>query len=499
MKTSVLFTLSLLLTIMLFSTQARADDPMVVGKAALAKGDFIGAISAFREAIDKNSKNVEAFVLLGTALIKADSVDQAVAVLVQGKDLDTSNAQFYALLGDAYAKQKIYPAAVDMYQRATQMDGKNISVYLKLGESARKARKYPDAVAAFDHALLLDSMNVVALAGSGNIYMRAKHFATAVPLFERLYSVQKDSINVEVNLAKAYFETRNYQKFIPVGEDISNKDASQTEIQQMLAEAYSKTGQTDLTREKYSKLKVESLSIDDLLRYAKALKAEDSIAHALEIFERAYEKDSTRCDIPYDYGTTFMRAKRYAEAVAMFERKITCDTSSGYRFASNLNAAGCLMQLKQFTSAKEHARKSIEYRPDNVYAYRTLAEAYAQLDASEDEIAAYKKLIDLVNAESENGDVTKYNDAVGEAYKMIGIRYLIDKKYAEAADYLKKAVPFEPRNCQLLMWTGQAYQNSNRKEDAKKYYCKLIETCPKSKEAEDAQKYLDILGLKCGE
>jgi len=498
-KTSVIVALFFLVAVTVFSSLARADDPMVVGKAALAKGDYIAAISAFREAIDKNSKNVEAFVLLGSALLKADSVDQAVAVLVQGKDLDTSNAQFYALLGDAYAKQKIYPAAVDMYQRATQMDGKNIDLYLKLGDNARKSRKYPDAVAAFEKALQIDSMNVTALAGAGNIYMRAKRFANAAQLYDRLYKVQKDSINVEVNLAKCLFETRNYQQFIPIGEDISGKDASQTEIQQMLAEAYSKTGQTDLTREKYSKLKVESLSIDDLLRYAKALKAEDSIAHALEVFDRAYQKDSTRCDIPYDYGTTYMRAKKYADAVAMFEKKIACDTSSGYRFASNLNAAGCLMQLKEFTAAKEHALKSLEYRPDNVYAYRTLAQACAQLEASEEEIAAYKKLIDLVNNESENADVTKYNDAVGEAYKMIGIRYLIDKKYAEAADYLKKAVPYDPKNCQLLMWTGQAYQNSNRKEDAKKYYCKLIETCPKTKEAEDAQKYLDLLGLKCGE
>ena len=70
-----------------------------------------------------------------------------------------------------------------------------------------------------------------------------------------------------------------------------------------------------------------------------------------------------------------MKVKEYAKAVQMFEKKIACDTTAGYRFASHLNAAMSLMQLKQFKEAKEHVVKSIESRPDNVQAWQVLAQA----------------------------------------------------------------------------------------------------------------------------
>ncbi len=505
MKTLVAFLCSLTF----ITTTAFADDPIVAGKAALEKGDFLTAISKFRDAVDKNKKNPEAYILLGTALVKADSLDQAVQTLVQARELDTANASVYALLGDVYSKQKIYRAAMDQYKKASDIDTKNKDIFLKLLDVSKRSRQYNEAVDAGLHALSLDSTNVTALSEVGNIYMRAKKYQNAAPIYASLVRLQPDNMNYQINYVKALDETRNCEKLIPFAEAIVKKDAAQTEIQTILAKCYNATGQNDKVVLAYESLPIDGLAVNDMIRYAKALKSQEKYDKALEVFQKALAKDSARCDIPYDLGTTFMKVKKFPDAVRMFEKKIACDTSSGYQFASHLNSAMSLMQLKNFREAKGHIEKSIEYRPDNVTAWKTLAQDLAQMDIPEEEINAYKKVIELATAGNENGDPTKYNPDLEEAYRMIGVRYLLDatkakegetnRKYAASLEYLEKALQINPRDCQMLLWAGQASQNSNNKEKAKRYYCRLIKACPDSKQADDAKKFLEILGMKCEE
>jgi tetratricopeptide (TPR) repeat protein len=255
----------------------------------------------------------------------------------------------------------------------------------------------------------------------------------------------------------------------------------------------------------------DSLSENDLVKYGQALKRMGLFDKAADMLVRAFHRDSTRCDVPYDLGSLYLfRLKRYSDAVNMFDKKIACDTAAGYQFASHLNSAMAYMQLKKFREAKSHVLACLGFKSDNVQAWQTLAQVNGQLDDIDSEIVAYKKVIELAMAAEANGEEGKYAKQQGEATKMIGIRYLIaatkDKeqksnkpKYQLAFDWLKKALPFYPKDCELLLYTGEAAQNSNLKDDAKKYYCKVIDACPKSKQADDAGKYLTALGVKCGE
>ena len=66
-------------------------------------------------------------------------------------------------------------------------------------------------------------------------------------------------------------------------------------------------------------------------------------------------------------------------------------------------------------------------------------------------------------------------------------------KYAAAAEYLKKAVQLNAKDCEAVLWAAQAFQNSNNKDEAKRYYHKVLDGgCPK--QAEDARKWLKVLG-----
>ncbi|OLD66826.1 MAG: hypothetical protein AUI33_10585 [Ignavibacteria bacterium 13_1_40CM_2_61_4] len=310
---------------------------------------------------------------------------------------------------------------------------------------------------------------------------------------------------IQIRYALSLYGTGNCDRFIPVAEKVTKVDPSQTDLVTMLADCYNKLGRLDEAIKAYRNVNLETISVDKLITLAKAYKAKSIFDTAAIVYQLALKKDSTRCDIPYEFGTIYMQLHRWNDAVRMFDRKITCDTSSGYQFASHYNAAVSLLQLKDYNGASAHIKKSISYKPEYVQAWVTLAETYGLLGQTADEISTYKKVIELGNAGNANEEEGKYNKQLTEAYRMIGVRLLIDAtkdknvetnkaKYKEAADYLKKAVQLNPKDCEALLWAAHAYQNSNNKDDAKKYYQKVLDNCPKSKQADDATKGLKTLG-----
>ncbi len=485
---------------------ADEDDQLKAGREAIQKGDYQAAIIALREAVKNDKKNPQGYILLGTALLRADSTDAAIAALVQARELDSANANIYMLLGDVYTKQRIAAAAIDQYKKVTEFDPKNIEAFFKMAEGYRKARQYNEAADNYRKVLALDSVHVAALREVTTIYLRAKQWANAAPLFERLTSLRPDSLRYQIQYVKALSESNQFDKMIPVAEEILKKDPAQLDVRTRLIEAYTKTKQPDKVTQLTAGVNPDSLSVDALIDAAKSFRQTEQWEKAIEYYLRAMKKDSSKLDLPYELGTTYMKVKKYEEAIEMFEKKIACDTSAGYRFASHLNEAMSLMQLKKFAEAKDHIKKSIELRPDNVQAWLTLAEDVGQMDQIADEIAAYKKVIELANADTSDSP-KKYSNALGEAYRMIGIRYLIEatkidvaqekerkEKFVLSLKYLEQALLYNPKDCSVLLWVAQANQNINKKDEAKKYYHKVCDTCPKSKECEDAKKGLKGLG-----
>ena len=499
----------LIVLVCVISTRSFADDPMKVGKSALDRHDYIAAINAFRDATQDDKNNSEAFYYLGFAYFKADSADQAVAPLVQGRELAPDSAKFYDLLGDVYMKQHIVAGAVEQYRKATTLDSMKAGIYLKLAEALRKNRQYTDAVKNYISVIRLDSMNLVALTQLGNIYVRAKQWDNALPIYIRLEKQEPDSLNILTTYVTVLSKNEFWKDIVPVAEKVLARDPSNTQVQAILGEAYAKTGEAGAAIDRYRRLNLDSLRIDDLVILARAYKSVEKLDTTEMLYQRVLRKDSTRCDIYYDLGTNYMKMKKYANAVKAFEKKMACDTSTGYQYASSLNAAMSLMQLKDFAKAKEYIRKALQIKPDNVQAWTTMAQCNLQLATPsdiEEAITDYKKVLDLVADDPEG----KYSDILKETYRTVGVEYLIlatkekgdqaKKLYITSLEYLKKAVTFDPKNCQLLLWTGQAAQNCNNKDEAKKYYCKVLSQCAKtSKEAKDAQNGLDVLGVNCNE
>ena len=154
-----------------------------MGKAAFERGDYLAAISALKDAVQDEKQNLEAYLLLSKAYLKADSVEQASVTLFQAREIAPSSPAIYELLGDVYTKQHVYAMAADQYKKAADLDSTKPAMYLKLADAYKRNRQYTEAAQAYRAVLRLDTANRSALIQLGDIYMRTKpkRFAEALP------------------------------------------------------------------------------------------------------------------------------------------------------------------------------------------------------------------------------------------------------------------------------------------------------------------------------
>lgn len=466
-------------------------------KDLLRDGDAASAIELMRKVIKKDKKNSEAYLVLSEALLSVDSTDQAIAVLIQARELSPTNAQVYVLLGDAYVKQGIYAAAIQQYEEATKYDSVRSEIYVKLAEANMKVRRYKEAAVAYQRAIGRDTTNLENFRKLGNLFFLAKQYKNAVPFLERVVNLDSSAVQEQIQLVKSYSMIGAYVEVIPLAQRLVQTDSTLVEIMKILALGYAKTKNPSDAEKVYKYLEAQGvLNAEDYVELGKAQKALDKVEEAIASYEKAYIIDSTNSDIYYDLGSLYMKQKRYNDAVMMFERKIAADTSAGYQFGSYLNAGLCLMQTKDFNKARQYILKGIEIRPEYIQGWAYLASCYAQMDSTEQKVAAYKKVIDLATEQNSNVDNGKYTNQLAEAYQVIGFQYVHDKKYVQAIDYLKRGLMIIPKDCDLTFWLAHAYHNVHNKDEAIKYYKRALDICPKNDpKREDIKKALLLLGI----
>ncbi|MBI5475652.1 MAG: tetratricopeptide repeat protein [Ignavibacteriales bacterium] len=500
MKKRIMSSLLAIVLLTGYSINLFADDPLKEGIAFFEKGDYQSAVVSFREAVKEDKKNPQAYIWLGrTYQHFADSLNNAETAFIQARELDSKNWMIFDYLGDVYVAQKVAAAALEQYRKAIEIDKKNAKIFMKIAEVSRKARQYKEAAEAYISVLLIDSTNLSAKKELANIYFRAKQYTNALPLLIDLVKLQPGEISYQKDLVKCLYETKYFTDLIPLAEKIRLTDSTNVDLNNMLRDAYIETKKYDKAYQFIVAQNPDSMSIDELVKAGKSLAALKMGDDAIKMYERAYQKDSTLSEIFYDMAKLYNEKERYADAILMFDKKIAADSSVGYRWACYFQGAQSLAKLKEFKRAKEYISKSIEYKPEYIEAWPLLAQYNEAIGNAAEQESAYKKVIELINKAdtASNGNSARLKTLLDNTYRMYAFLLFNQKRTTEAIEYYKKAFAINPKDCKLALTIGQIYHRDKKELDAQQYYCKVIQLCPKSEDAKNAQNYLKMMGLDC--
>jgi tetratricopeptide (TPR) repeat protein len=191
-----------------------------LGMAFYRKGDYVGAVSNFKQAIKENADDLEAVQLTGLCLYLGGNPAEAIPYLEKVQTwYPRANVDASYILGTAYLQSKKYPEARGAFakmfnlsadsaaayllcarmllrfdfgpvaeeygQRAVALDRKLPLAHFMLGELYLYQSKIPEAIAELEQELALNPANPTVYYKLGDAYARAQKFDEAERVLQR--------------------------------------------------------------------------------------------------------------------------------------------------------------------------------------------------------------------------------------------------------------------------------------------------------------------------
>ena len=397
-------------------------------------------------------------------LFGAGNYNEAIKYADEKIPIGERDASIWAKLGIAHEGQEMIEKALACYMVAIRNDAKNYEAHLGAArinnnlnqhenglDMAKKALaikttgeasweyaraclalKSPETKAALEKVVETDKANAIANRELGNIYYKEKNFEKALPLLKNAYNSQTDG-ETAFKLATAYQKQQNsdsaahYFKEATRDKNFKNSDEASLELSRI----YYKQEKFSAASEEYGKLKVASLSADDLYKFghslSKAGASKDSISSVLEA---AVAK----------YGSSVSREALLARekvGKAKLEKKSYQDALDHFLVISKADPQGKIVQNQSFL----------------------IAEAYDGLGDRQKAIPMLEKVI-----ASDKNNV--------EAYARLADLYTKEKLGDKAQQVYEKLLSLQPNNPKVYMSLGEYSYKTRKFEDALKYYQK---------------------------
>jgi tetratricopeptide (TPR) repeat protein len=164
----------------------RADVQQKIGDIARSLGDFEGAISAYRHALQLDQDFAVVRFQLARLLAAKGSLKEAEQELVAALDAVPTYAEatleLAALRRQAGRADDALPLLIDLLQR----DPYHFDALIALGETLLSIGRKRDAITAFTRVLRFDPMHVGALYHEGALLVEQKRYREAITRWERV-------------------------------------------------------------------------------------------------------------------------------------------------------------------------------------------------------------------------------------------------------------------------------------------------------------------------
>jgi tetratricopeptide (TPR) repeat protein len=129
-----------------------SEDSRAAGNAALAAGDWSGAISAFSRAVASDLTDLPALFALGAALCESRKLSQGIEIFRRAVAMRPDDPQTHFNLGLALVRTQDFAAALPCYRRAIELQPDFAEAHNGLGNALLGLARFDEATAAFARA-----------------------------------------------------------------------------------------------------------------------------------------------------------------------------------------------------------------------------------------------------------------------------------------------------------------------------------------------------------
>jgi len=425
------------------------------GKFTEAKKQFYDAVQIISPANKTASftKKQKATVYMKIAecytSAKTKDVQEAINLLNKALKEDPNNPDIYILLGDATLEQSTGDAsqAIAQYKKAYELDKKSSRALLRIGQLYSRARNLTEAVNSYDAAIKVDPNFAPAYREKAEAFYRGKQYETAITNYKKYLELNSGSLSARVRYASFLFLSKKYAESISEIIEIQKINSSIPFLYRLLAYSYFETGKypegIQSIETFFSKASDKKTLASDYEYYGKLLSKSGKDSVAVEKLKLALLKDSTKTELWGDLGNSYLRAKKYPEAIEAFIKKTKNGKSGDANDYYNLGRA--YYYSKQFGKADTAFLQIITLYPDLPTGHLWRAKANTGLDPDNKKGLAkpyYEAFISKVKPEEQE----KNKNYLIEANDYLGYYFILQKEYANAKCNYLKLKELDPNN-----------------------------------------------------
>lgn len=459
---------------------------LTLGDCFIATGQHEQAVKAYSPGLNWGPKWRPRFlVALGDAELSRDSLLAAGIYYTKAREESPDDPAPHRALGDFYVKRGTFELAVPEYQAALDKDTSDVELRYGLGRALFYAQHYNDALEVYRAVVARDPEFPPGEYALGDLLYRSgaadrRRFAEAQPYLTKYVALSPDDPKGWGDLGKTLAQLGQQDQALEAmnrAEKLGEKNK----------EMYTLRARIEIEQRKWDEaLKDYELGDpqpEDQLRIAQLYVIKGESDKAESLYVAIIAPDSTSASARFaqnELGKLRFRAKDYAGAISLFQRRIALDPNSDEAY---YYMGLSYKELKQYPEALVALRKAAQLGEAKADRQFWLGVMYAQLDSTEGARRAFTRVVELDSAGTSKN--------TGIALRQLGYPELLKKNYPEAIRLLVRAVTINDQDIQAWIWLGQAYQNTGNKDKACEAYRRVLRLDPNQPDARRGVKILN--------
>ncbi len=411
-------------------------------------------------------KNATVLLKIAEVYINADVKDfvEAGKLLDQAQKLEPKNPEVLLLKGDAVLEQSNDGSkAISFYEEAAKLDPKSVTAILRIGKLWNRAKNYTSALDYYKKAKLIDSTFAPAYREMAEIYGRAGQYNNAVANYKRYLELNNDC-GARAFYAGFLLEAKHFSESIDAAKEGLKCDPNNVYLYRYLAYDYYDVIPADYaaglenSNNFFSKAKPDTKIIPkDYEYHAKLLSKNGKDSLAIMDYTKAMELQPERVELYSDIASAYLKMKKYADAIANYEKKIAANKANVNDY---FGLARAYYFSKDFVKADSATSQMIRLQPELPIGYLWKAKVNVQQDLKNEKWLAkpfYEEFISKVKPE----ETEKSKKDLIEADTDLGVYNMTNKDFKMAKTFFQKVLDLDPQNqnAQKFMSSPEGKQN----------------------------------------
>ena len=430
-----------------------------------------------------NKKDFKKAVDVADRLIKMDSTDQALKILINITSNDSTDKSAYDLIGDIYNGMKVYVLALQNYRQAEKLDSTDVAVKFKIASILERQQKYTDAANKYLQVIAIDSNYAKAYLKLGELLYYAKQYPNAAFYLAHYLKTNPKDYNVYLYSANSFYLMRNFAKAAEMATDGLQNFPDKTDLKKIAALSYAEMQKFDDAVKYLNTLPDSLITAEEFARIGREFQAGKQDSMAVIYYKKALAKDSTLSNLDESVANIYLTDGKYDQAIPYYEKRIKADSTS---VSSFVNKALCYIELKGYNDARIALLNAVHLKNDYMPSLLWLARTYRYMDSLQTARKVYENIVQVADTNH-----SEYQTELSESYGFFGYLDLLKKRYKPAIEDLNTSLKYAPVSWQYHLWLAQAFALNGQKHEAIKEYKLVLSLNPKNA---DALKGLKLLG-----